>query len=205
MQLLSVRAPTFRQIAFPRASARRDAALILGFSLLLALSARISFPLPFSPVPVTAQTLIVLLAGALLGSRLGALAMLAYLGEGLAGLPVFSYGRSAWSPTELGVPVILGPTAGYLLSWPLAAFLVGWLAERGWDRRVGTTALAMVLGTVLIYVGGLAVLSLFLPADRLLAAGLLPYLPGDAAKIVVASAVLPSGWALLRRGGRDRS
>lgn len=205
MQLFTARAPTLHQIAFPRASARRDVALALGFSVLLALSAQISLPLPFSPVPVTAQTLIVLLTGALLGSRLGALAVLAYLGEGLAGLPVFAGGRSAWSPSALGVPVILGPTVGYLLSWPLATFLVGWLAERGWDRRVWTAALAMVLGTVLIYAGGLAVLSLFVPAAGLLAAGLLPFLPGDAAKIVVATAVLPSGWALLRRGGRDRS
>jgi biotin transport system substrate-specific component len=204
MQLLTARAPTVHQYAFPRASWRRDAALVVGFSLLLALSAQISLPLPFSPVPVTAQTLVVLLTGALLGSRLGALAILAYLAEGLAGLPVFAGGRSAWSPSALGVPVIIGPTAGYLLSWPLAAFLVGWLAERGWDRRPATMALAMLLGTLVIYTGGLLVLAFYVPASGLLAAGLLPFLPGDLAKIAIAAAVLPGGWALLRRaeGGR---
>lgn len=204
MQLLTARAPTVRQHAFPRASWQRDLTLAVGFSLLLALSAQISLPLPFSPVPVTAQTLVVLLTGALLGSRLGALAILAYLAEGLAGLPVFAGSRSAWSPSALGVPVIVGPTAGYLFSWPLAAFLVGWLAERGWDRRPATMALAMALGTLLIYAGGLLVLALYVPPAGLLAAGLLPFVPGDLAKIALAAAVLPGGWALLRRvdGGR---
>src|SRR5215210_8996578 len=106
----------------------RAGVLVVAFSLLTALSAQVVIPLPWTPVPITGQTFAVLLTGALLGSRLGALAMIAYLIEGASGLPFFHAGRG-------GFQHLLGPTAGYLWSFPAAAFVTGLLAERGWDKR----------------------------------------------------------------------
>ena len=203
---------TLAQRALPRrgvfaSQIVRDGALAAAGSLLMALCARISFPLPTTPVPVTMQTFGVLLIGALYGPRLGALTMLLYLAEGLAGLPVFAGGRSAWSPSSVpGLPVIVGPTAGYLLSWPLAAALVGALARRGWDRRVRSAIPAMLLGNLAILLCGFAWLAgatylltgaLNIPA--LLAASVWPFLPGDAIKLLLAALALPGGWALLRK------
>jgi biotin transport system substrate-specific component len=117
----------------------RDAVLVFGGAIGLALLAQIQVPL--QPVPVTGQTFGVLLVGALLGSRRGALSMLTYLSLGAAGLPVFA-GLGA------GASHFAGPTGGYLVGFVMAAWLVGRLAERGWDRRIHTTALAMLLGTL---------------------------------------------------------
>jgi biotin transport system substrate-specific component len=185
----------------------RDALLVLAGTALMALSARISFPPPTTPVPITMQTFGVLLIGALLGPRLGAITMLVYLLEGLLGLPVFSFGRSAWSPSTVpGLPVIIGPTAGYLFAMPLAAALVGALAQRGWDRRVLTALAAMTLGNLVILLCGFAWLAaanalLGRPVElaTLFGAAVLPFLPGDAIKIVLAALALPGGWALIRR------
>lgn len=174
--------------------------LIVLFSLLLGISAQIAIPLPFTPVPITMQTLMVLLTGMLLGSRLGSITILAYLAEGLAGLPVFAGGTSAWSPSSIpGVSVLLGPSAGYLVGFVFAAALVGWLAERGWDRVWWTTALAMVLGNVVIYAFGVGWLSTFLGLSTAIGAGMLPFLIGDAIKIALAVIALPGGWALVRK------
>ncbi len=178
----------------------RDALLVIGFSAVIALSARIAVFLPFTPVPITAQTLAVLLTGAALGSKRGALALLAYIAEGLAGLPVFSAGRS-------GLPILLGPSGGYIWGFLIAAFVVGYLAERGWDRKVWTTALAMLIGTVVIYLFGVPQLALVLSPtsgaalgfDKALTLGVLPFLPGDAIKLLIAAGVLPSAWALVGR------
>lgn len=182
-------------------SRQRDIVLVLAFGTLMGLLAQVAVPLPFTPVPVTGQTLGVLLIGALLGSRRGGAAMLVYLAEGLAGLPVFSEGTTAWTLTRLGVPVIVGPTAGYLLAFPVAAFVVGWLAERGWDRRLSTAACAMLLGQAIIYAGGLSWLSYFVGLDRAVPLGMLPFLSGDAVKLVLAAVALPGGWQLLSRLG----
>src|SRR6185503_848846 len=96
--------------------------LVIVFSLLIGLSAQVAIPLPFTPVPITLQTLMVLVTGALLGSRLGTIAVVAYLAEGLAGLPVFAGGTNAWSPSSIpGVPVMFGPSAGYLVGFIFAA------------------------------------------------------------------------------------
>lgn len=179
-----------------------DAALIVVFGTLMAAFARLAFYLPFTPVPVSGQTLGVLLTGALLGSRRGALAMLFYLGEGLAGLPVFAAGQSAWSPSSAGVPVIIGPSAGYLYSYPIAAFVIGLLAERGWDRAFWRSALAMLAGEAVIYAVGLPWLALYVGTRQALPLGLLPFIPGDAAKLLIAAAVLPSGWRYLSAMGR---
>ena|SRR5712691_9902788 len=168
-----------------------DAALILAGSLSIALSAQLAFRLPFTPVPITGQTLAVLLTGALLGSRRGALAALAYLGEGLGGLPVFASGGG-------GLAHLTGPTGGYLGGFVLAALVTGFLAERGWDRRVGTTLLAMLLGNIVIYVPGLLWLSAFAGPDKTLGMGLYPFILGDLLKIACAAALLPLGWKLVR-------
>ena len=193
---------TLAAVALPRTDDRqltsflRNAALVVGFSALVALSAQIS--VPWWPVPLTAQTLGVLLTGAVLGPRLGTLALLAYWGEGLMGLPVFANGQSAWTPTARpGMPYMFGTTAGYLVGFVIAAGVVGWLSQRGWDRSVRRAALAMVVGNLVIYAFGLANLLRFVPVEGVLAAGLLPFLPGDAVKIALAALALPGAWSLL--------
>jgi biotin transport system substrate-specific component len=169
-----------------------DAALVVGGSLLIALSAYLKIQLPFSPVPITGQTLAVLLVGAALGSKKGGLSVLAYLGEGLIGLPVFAGGAS-------GPAYLLGPTGGYLAGFVLAAFAVGWLAERGWDHHVGLTLAAMLIGNLLIYLSGLAWLSVYVGVGQALPLGLYPFLVGDAIKLLLAGIVLPGGWAVITK------
>ena len=179
-----------------------DAILVTLFSGFVALSARIAIPLPFTEVPVTGLTLGVLFTGAVLGSRRGALALLLYLIEGAAGLPVFA--PSAVLPPGIGR--LLGPTGGYLIASPLVAAVAGLLAERGWDRRLMWTALAMLIANLLIYVVAIPWLMLFKGSLWLaLAQGMLPFIPGDLVKIAVATGALPGGWMLLHkvRGGRN--
>ncbi len=168
--------------------------LVIGGSLLVALSAQVTVPLPFSPVPITGQTLAVLLVGALLGSQLGAASLVLYLLEGLAGLPVFAAGRG-------GLAVLLGPTGGYLLGFVVAAWLTGRLAQRGWDRRFGSTVAAMLLGNVVIYALGLPWLARFV-AGEALPLGLYPFIPGDLLKAVLAATLLPTGWRIMDRRGK---
>ena len=127
------------------ASAFYDLALILAGSALIALSAQVAFPLPFSPVPVTGQTFGVLLVASLLGRARGTAAVLAYLAEGAAGLPVFA--GAAAGPAKL-----IGPTGGYLTGFVLGAYVCGWLAERGWDRTPFKTTISMILGNIAIFV-----------------------------------------------------
>lgn len=165
--------------------------LILGGSALVALSAYVRVDLPFTPVPITGQTFAVLLTGVTLGARRGALSLLLYLIEGAVGLGVFAGGSCC-------LPTLLGATGGYLFSYPLAAGLTGWLAERGWDRKPTTTALAMLMGNVTIYAVGLPWLSFFI-GDQVLLAGLLPFIPGDIFKLIMATIALPSAWRLIRK------
>ncbi|MCS7050082.1 MAG: biotin transporter BioY [Thermomicrobium sp.] len=172
-----------------RASSRLLASVVLvvAGSVLTALAAQVSIPLPFTPVPITGQTFAVLLVGAVLGSRRGAVSMALYVAEGLVGLPVFAGGKA-------GLAVLLGPTGGYLLGFIAAAFVTGWLAERGWDRRPLTTAFAMALGNVVIYLFGVSWLAVFVGLERAPLLGLVPFLPGDALKIVLATVALPGAW-----------
>ncbi len=179
----------------PETGLLRNVVLIVGFSVFTALAAQVALPLPFTPVPITGQTFAVLLTGALLGSRLGAASLLLYLAEGAVGLPVFALGRG-------GLIVLLGPTGGYLFAFPAAAFVVGWLAERGWDRRVLTTALAMLVGNGVIYAGGIPWLARFVGGwSKAVVLGMLPFLPGDALKLVLAAVLLPTAWRVLHRRG----
>jgi len=153
----------------------RRVALALGYSILMGLLARVSLPLPFTPVPVTGQTLGVLLAGVLLGGPLAASAMILYLAEGAMGLPVFSPAGPG------GLAQLLGPTGGFLLGYPLAAFVVGSLCRRG-NRLAGVLA-----GEALIFAFGAAWLwmLLHLPAARLFQAAVLPFLPGEVLKVAL--------------------
>jgi biotin transport system substrate-specific component len=169
-------------------AAARWILLVIGGSLFVAASAQIQVPM--WPVPMTMQTFAVLLVGAAYGSRLGAATMLAYLAEGAAGLPVFA-GFSG------GIGVLQGPTVGYIVGFIFAAGVVGWLAERTWDRNVLTTAVAMLAGNVLIYVPGLIVLAGFVGADKVVAYGLAPFLLGDAIKLALAAALLPAAWKIV--------
>jgi len=164
--------------------------MVVGFSILVACSARIAIPLPFTPVPLTAQTLAVLLSGAVLGSRRGALSLMMYLVYGAIGLPVFAGGKA-------GLDHLFGPTGGYLWGFVAAAFVTGLLAERGWDRKAVTAFLAMLLGNVVIYLCGLPWLARYVGYERVLIAGLFPFIPGDLIKLALATLLLPSGWKLL--------
>lgn len=168
-----------------------DTMLVLAGSILIALSAKVAFPVPFSPVPVTGQTFAVLLVGALLGSRRGVLAVLAYIAEGISGLPVFT-GAGA------GFAYLMGPTGGYIAGFAAAAGITGLLAEKGWDRNAFTTAVAMAMGSAAIYLFGTMWLSLFV-GGKAFSLGVVPFIPGDVLKIALAAALLPSGWKLLRK------
>jgi len=172
----------------------RDGLLVIGTSILFILSARVSIPLGFTPVPITLQTLAVMLAGAALGSRRGALAALLYLAEGASGLPVFATGGGL-------LYLLLAPTAGYLWSYPIAAFVVGWLCERGLDRSFATSLLAMLPGSIIIYLIGVPWLAVVthMSAAQALVAGFLPFIPGDTIKVLIAAALLPTAWTIVRR------
>lgn len=176
---------TVRQIA-------GQALLVLIGSLFVALCARVTIYLPFSPVPITGQTFGVVVVGATLGSRLGALALVAYLAEGLAGLPVFSAGAT-W-----GIARLLSPTGGYLVGFVAGAWIVGRLGEAGWHRRLVTTALSLGLGIAVIYLAGLAGLLVYLSPERALAVGVLPFLIGDALKVALATSIVVGQRALGR-------
>ncbi|MGB9890072.1 MAG: biotin transporter BioY [Anaerolineae bacterium] len=168
-----------------------DALLIGGGSVWVGLMAQIAIPLPFTPVPITGQTFGVLLVGALLGSRRGALALGLYLLEGIAGLPVFAGGSG-------GLARLLGPTGGYLVGFVAAAAVTGWLCERGGDRRVLTAVLAMLAGNLVIYLFGLPWLACLVGPERALIMGLWPFIPGDLLKLTLAVLALPSAWALVQ-------
>ena len=172
-----------------------NAAVVIGASWLLAISAQLSFYVPFSVVPVTAQTFAVLMIAAMLGSGRGSLAVLTYIAQGAMGLPFFAMGKAgAW--------VLFGPTGGYLVGFVAAAMIVGRLAEMGWDRSVLKTAAAMTAGTLAIYAFGvfwLAVLTGSLQSA--LVAGLYPFIAAAVFKVIAAVAVLPAGWKLLNKAG----
>ena len=187
---------TLSRALFPQQTLIRHAILVVAGSALIALSAQVSLHIPIGPVPITGQTFAVLLVGAVLGPRLGALAAALYIGEGIAHLPVYAGGASGWG-------VITGSSGGYLLSYPPAAFAVGWLARAGWDRRPITLAAAMLVGNAIIYVFGLPWLANWMAAHEtdpglVLQWGLIPFIPGDLAKLLLAASLVPAGWLALR-------
>jgi biotin transport system substrate-specific component len=212
-----------------------DVALVVGFAFLVALTAQIAFRIPTTTVPITGQTFGVLLTGGALGSKRGGLSMLVYMLLGTATVPVFAPASSflgeksvhfilPWSGT--GSPVWDLSSGGYIVGFVLAAYLVGLLAERGWDRR-SSVSLAMIGGNVAIYLVGLPWLAFFIASgatipgldltyydaiggsnvlDKTLKGGLYPFIGGDAIKLLLAASVLPGAWALVDklRGGSSK-
>lgn len=179
---------------------------MLFVTALTAAAAQISVPLPFTDVPFTFQPMVVLLGGLALGPRLALGSQVLYLMAGIAGLPVFA--ASAALPP--GALRLLGPTGGYLMSYPMAAFLAGSLAERGFDRRYVTSVLAMLAGLLVIYACGAAWLGFFARAgaqgtpiglQAALVAGVYPFIVADLLKLLAAAGILPGLWRLLGRSG----
>jgi biotin transport system substrate-specific component len=175
----------FVDALWPNIDRKREVILILVCSWLIALSAQVVIPL--QPVPVTGQTLGVLLTGALLGSKRGAITVLAYLFQGAVGFPVFAGGTS-------GLAKLVGPTGGYLMGFVAAAFVVGWLSEKGWDRRFITMIFSMVIGNGVIYASGLPWLAIFVGWGAVIKLGLAPFVVGDILKIALAAIALPQIW-----------
>lgn len=188
--------------AIPRPSRRGsnllvDALLVVGGSLFIAATAQIAIPLPFTPVPISGQTFGVLLIGAAYGWARGGLTMGLYLVQIALGLPFAAEGKS-------GVEVLSVATAsgGYLWGMLAASVLVGWLANRGWDRNVGSALAVMVLGNLIIYAFGVPWLmaSVDVPLSEALRLGVYPFVIGDAIKIALAAGLLPLAWRLVKRG-----
>ena len=179
-----------------RTRAAGQAAAVVLVTALTAVAAQVSLPLPFTPVPFTFQPMVVLVGAMVLGSRLGAASQALYLALGIAGLPIF-----AASPLlPQGAARLIGPTGGYLMSYPLAAYATGWLAERGFDRRYLPTIAAMSLGLAIVYAGGVAWLTIASqPAPGIsaaIAAGVVPFVLPDILKLVVAAGVMPGLWKI---------
>jgi biotin transport system substrate-specific component len=180
------------------------AAAVAFITTLTAVAAQLSVPLPGTPVPFTLQPMVVLVGSAALGAQLGVMSQILYLALGIAGLPVF-----AASPTlPQGIGRLLGPTGGYLMAYPVAAYVAGWLAERGFDRRYLTAVVAMACGLAVIFAGGVAWLALVIQPVRgvsaALAAGFFPFILADLLKLFVAAGVMPGLWWIV--GGRgDRA
>jgi len=168
-----------------------DMLLVIGASVLVAVSAQIAIPIPFSPVPLTLQPLAVLLVGVVLGSTRGAAALALYLLEGMSGLPVFAQGHAG--------PISMFPTAGYLFSYPVAAWIAGWFSERGWGNSVVRAVAGMLTALTVIYLGGWSWLSLLIGSQKAFVLGVAPFVVADAIKIAIGAALLPQAQKLVSR------
>lgn len=188
---------TLIDAVIPGTGILREIAIILSFACITAICAQVSFWIGL--VPVTGQTFGAILAGALLGSRRGALSQMSYLLIGATGMPFwFALGG------PLGIARLVGPTAGYLYGFIIEAFVIGWLMEKGWGRQLYKTIPAMLIGEVVLYTCGIAWLSAFVPTDKLLQAGLYPFIIGDSIKMALAACALPAGWAIVDRLKRSK-
>jgi biotin transport system substrate-specific component len=191
------KADTLIEAALAPLDSARSVGLVFAFSLLVAACAQ--FAIHIGPIPITGQTFAVLLTGALLGSRLGAAAIIVYLIEGAVGLPFFAEGAG-------GLLRFIGPTGGYLVAFPAAAYITGAFAEHGWDRRYPTAVAAMAIGSAVVFLGGWSWFSVVTSTPPIAAfkVAVLPFIPGDIIKIALGAAVLPTGWAILRRKASQR-
>jgi biotin transport system substrate-specific component len=169
-----------------------DMLLIVSASMLIALAAQIALPIPFTPVPLTLQPLAVILVGAVLGARRGACAAALYLFEGLSGLPVFAQGHG-------GALWLAGPTAGYLWSYPFAAYVAGSFSQRGWGSDVLRAVCGMLAALAVIYAGGWAWLALLSGPRAAFSMGIVPFVVADIVKVALGAALLPQAQRLLAR------
>ena len=178
---------------FPRTSVRqREFTLVFVGALFVAIFAQIKFFFPFTPIPLTGQSFAVLLTGASLGAKNGAKSILLYILMGAIGLPVFAGGTS-------GATYLSGTTFGYLLGFVISAYLVGKTTEYGMERNLKTSLIPFLLGTFTIYLFGAGWLSLFFGFEKALTLGVVPFLAGDAIKLIFASLTLPTTWKITER------
>ena len=198
--------PTLLDTVTTRSDARFRVAeqigAVLVVTILTAVAAQVSIPLPVTPVPFTFQPMVVLLGAAALGPRLGMASQILYLALGFAGLPVF-----AASPVlPQGAARLLGPTGGYLMAYPFAAFAAGWLAERGFDRRYVSAVAAMICGLAVVFAGGILWLTIAsrppIGLSGALATGFVPFIIPDLLKLLVAAAVMPGLWRITGSASR---
>lgn len=166
--------------------------ILIGFNLLLIAAAYVTINLPFSPVPITGQTFGVLLLAMALGRTRSLAIVGAYILEGMVGLPVFAGGKA-------GIVALAGPTGGYIIGFLAAAYVAGFLSDRGWSGSYIKSVAAMTFGTAIIFACGLTWLTQFVPGNALLAAGLIPFIPGAIIKIGLAAVILPTIWRGLDR------
>lgn len=175
-----------------RGRAAADMLLVIGASALIAIAAQIAIPLPFTPVPLTLQPLAVIFIGVALGSTRGAAAAALYLLEGYSGLPVFAQGHG-------GAMWLTGPTAGYLFSYPFAAWVAGAVSERGWGSSIVRAVTGMLLALTVIYAGGWSWLAMLTDARTAFVAGVAPFVVADIVKVALGAALLPKAQKLIAR------
>jgi biotin transport system substrate-specific component len=193
----AIAAPRVRSWRHGRSRVVLAAISAVAGSLVVAALAQVSIHLPFTPVPITGQTLGVLLVGASLGASLGAISLLLYLAEGALGLPFYAGGHHGLSYLGLA-----SATGGYLWGFVLAAAVVGWLARRGWDRSIRSSIGAMFVGEVVLYATGIPWLmsALHVSLEKGLELGLYPFVIGDTVKLLLAAGLLPAAWRVVGRG-----
>ena len=196
MTSLSATHPTLLNTLAPGNSVIRTAGFAIAGSLLLALSAKAQ--VPFWPVPMTLQSLVIMMLGMTYGSRLAMATVLLYLTEGLAGLPVFA-GAGA------GFAYMTGPTAGYLVGFVAAAGLIGWLAEHGWDRSPVKALVAMSVGHALLFIPGVAWLAVLFGTEKAIAVGLTPFIAAILLKTALGAALMHASWMVVARQSQDRA
>ena len=195
---MSLHSGSLRATVFPRSTALTEALFVVGGIGFISLLAQISLPVPGSPVPVTGQTLAVLLIGTTYGARLGLITFASYLLAGIAGAPIFA--PSATSANH-GIERLTGATGGYLVGMLVASLLLGYLADRKADQKFKTSFPALLLGDVVIFAFGLTWLhaSLDLTWAATIKAGLTPFILGEALKIAITATSLPLVWRKISR------
>jgi biotin transport system substrate-specific component len=175
-----------------RGRAAADMLLVIGASALIAIAAQVAIPLPLTPVPLTLQPLAVIFIGVALGSTRGAAAAALYLLEGFSGLPVFAQGHG-------GALWLAGATAGFLYSYPFAAFVAGYVSERGWGSSILRAVTGMLLALGVIYLGGWSWLAMLTDARTAFAAGVAPFVFADIVKVAIGAMLLPKAQELVSR------
>jgi len=175
-----------------RGRAAANMLLVIGASVLIAIAAQIAIPLPFTPVPLTLQPLAVIFIGVALGSTRGAAAAALYLLEGASGLPVFAQGHG-------GALWLVGPTAGYLFSYPFAAYVAGFVSERGWGSSIVRAISGMLLALGVIYAGGWSWLAVLTDARSAFVAGVAPFVLADIVKVALGAALLPKAQQIIAK------